>query len=223
MLREQYFWQKCTAAHFESCELIFARFFLTSLKSHQHKINQLKWSFLVKFFLYSSSKVLCPHRFAGRWQTQCGHKRHAGRPIPQSGAVGVRGPAGAHSDHHQGRVSVPHHGGGAGQISITHNQVCRRSNCRLKDTIQYFWRLSFCFLGSARESPVAWEGEATEGADSNPTNQQSGQENLGSATEEEAKEEQQQPEDEGSNSGVSSEEESNTAEPLDQWSLTPRT
>ncbi|RVE56757.1 hypothetical protein OJAV_G00224690 [Oryzias javanicus] len=55
---------------------------------------------------------------------------------------------------------------------------------------------------SARESPVAWEGEATEGADSNTTNQQGGQENLGSATEEEAKEEQQQPEDEGSNSGV---------------------
>uniref|UniRef100_A0A8C8E072 Zinc finger protein 800 n=1 Tax=Oryzias sinensis TaxID=183150 RepID=A0A8C8E072_9TELE len=55
---------------------------------------------------------------------------------------------------------------------------------------------------SARESPVVWEGEATEGADSNPTTLQGGQESVGSATEEEAKEEQQQPEDEGSNSGV---------------------
>ncbi|XP_072233373.1 zinc finger protein 800b isoform X2 [Leuresthes tenuis] len=65
---------------------------------------------------------------------------------------------------------------------------------------------------SARESPVAWEGEAGEGADNSQTNQQGGPESHSSPghnqgprrweAEEEAKEEQPQPEEEGSNSGV---------------------
>ncbi|XP_041833853.1 zinc finger protein 800b [Melanotaenia boesemani] len=65
---------------------------------------------------------------------------------------------------------------------------------------------------SARESPVAWEGEAAEGVDNNQSNQQVEPESHSSPgqnqgprrweAEEEAKEEQPQPEDEGSNSGV---------------------
>ncbi|KAG7240746.1 hypothetical protein INR49_026635, partial [Caranx melampygus] len=65
---------------------------------------------------------------------------------------------------------------------------------------------------SARESPVAWEGEPVEGADNNQANQRSAPDSHSSTghnqgqrrwePEEEAKEEQPQPEDEGSTSGV---------------------
>ncbi|XP_022604850.1 zinc finger protein 800 [Seriola dumerili] len=65
---------------------------------------------------------------------------------------------------------------------------------------------------SARESPVAWEGEPVEGADNNQASQRGGPESHSSPghnqgqrrreAEEEAKEEQPQPEDEGSTSGV---------------------
>ncbi|XP_035804396.2 zinc finger protein 800b isoform X3 [Amphiprion ocellaris] len=65
---------------------------------------------------------------------------------------------------------------------------------------------------SARESPVAWEGEPVEGVDNNQANQPGGAENQSSPgpnqgqrrwePEEEAKEEPSKPEDEGSNSGV---------------------
>ncbi|KAM6895906.1 zinc finger protein 800b [Xenentodon cancila] len=66
---------------------------------------------------------------------------------------------------------------------------------------------------SARESPVAWEGEAAEGVDNNQANQQQGGAESHSSpghnqgqrrweAEEEAKDEQPQPEDDGSNSGV---------------------
>ncbi|KAM4569345.1 zinc finger protein 800b isoform 2-T5 [Odontesthes bonariensis] len=65
---------------------------------------------------------------------------------------------------------------------------------------------------SARESPVAWEGEAGEGVDNSQANQQGVPESHSSPghnqgprrwePEEEAKEEQPQPEEEGSNSGV---------------------
>ncbi|KAL7370424.1 hypothetical protein ABVT39_000271 [Epinephelus coioides] len=65
---------------------------------------------------------------------------------------------------------------------------------------------------SARESPVAWEGEQMEGVDTNQTSQPGGSENHSSPghnqgqrrweAEEEAKEEQPQHEDEGSTSGV---------------------
>ncbi|XP_078021220.1 zinc finger protein 800b isoform X1 [Epinephelus lanceolatus] len=65
---------------------------------------------------------------------------------------------------------------------------------------------------SARESPVAWEGEQVEGVDTNQTSQPGGSESHSSPghnqgqrrweAEEEAKEEQPQHEDEGSTSGV---------------------
>ncbi|XP_070847850.1 zinc finger protein 800b isoform X2 [Chaetodon trifascialis] len=65
---------------------------------------------------------------------------------------------------------------------------------------------------SARESPVAWEGEPMEGADNNQPSQPGGPESHGSPghnqgqrrweAEEEAKDEQPQREDEGSTSGV---------------------
>ncbi|KAM4712113.1 zinc finger protein 800b [Anableps anableps] len=61
---------------------------------------------------------------------------------------------------------------------------------------------------SARESPVAWEGENMEGVENNPTSQASGPESHNSPgpkkweADDEAKEEQPKPEDEGSNSGV---------------------
>ncbi|KAM9705415.1 zinc finger protein 800b isoform 1-T1 [Menidia menidia] len=65
---------------------------------------------------------------------------------------------------------------------------------------------------SERESPVAWEGEAAEGVETNQTSQQGGPEGHSSPghnqgprrwePEEEPKEERPQPEDEGSNSGV---------------------
>ncbi|XP_040886404.1 zinc finger protein 800b isoform X2 [Toxotes jaculatrix] len=65
---------------------------------------------------------------------------------------------------------------------------------------------------SARESPVAWEGEQVEGVDNNQASQRGGPESHNSPghnqgqrrweAEEEAKEEQPQPEDEGSTSGV---------------------
>ncbi|XP_008290157.1 zinc finger protein 800-like, partial [Stegastes partitus] len=65
---------------------------------------------------------------------------------------------------------------------------------------------------SARESPVAWEGEPVEGVDNNQASQPGGPESHSSPgpnqgqrrwePEEEAKEEQPPPEDEGSNSGV---------------------
>uniref|UniRef100_A0A1A8KKT0 Zinc finger protein 800 n=1 Tax=Nothobranchius kuhntae TaxID=321403 RepID=A0A1A8KKT0_NOTKU len=62
---------------------------------------------------------------------------------------------------------------------------------------------------SARESPVAWEGEAVESVENTQVNQPSGSESPGHNhgqkrwdAEEEAKEEQPQPEDEESNSGV---------------------
>ncbi|GAA6230684.1 zinc finger protein 800 isoform X2 [Lates japonicus] len=65
---------------------------------------------------------------------------------------------------------------------------------------------------SARESPVAWEGEPVEGVDNNQANQRGGPESHSSPghnqgqrrweAEEEAKEEQPPPEDEGSTSGV---------------------
>lgn len=61
---------------------------------------------------------------------------------------------------------------------------------------------------SARESPVAWEGEAMEGVENNPISQANGAESHNSPgprkseAEDEAKEEQPKPEDEGSNSGV---------------------
>ncbi|XP_037552210.1 zinc finger protein 800b [Nematolebias whitei] len=61
---------------------------------------------------------------------------------------------------------------------------------------------------SARESPVAWEGEAEENVENSQPNQPSGSESHNSPghrrweADEEPKEEQPQPEDEGSNSGV---------------------
>ncbi|XP_017270405.1 zinc finger protein 800b isoform X2 [Kryptolebias marmoratus] len=61
---------------------------------------------------------------------------------------------------------------------------------------------------SARESPVAWEGEAEESVENNQANQPSGTESHNSPghrrweADEEPKEEQPPPEDEGSNSGV---------------------
>ncbi|XP_040002992.1 zinc finger protein 800b isoform X2 [Xiphias gladius] len=65
---------------------------------------------------------------------------------------------------------------------------------------------------SARESPVAWEGEPVDGVDSNQASQRGGPESHSSPgpnqgqrrweAEEEAKEEQPQPEEEGSTSGV---------------------
>ncbi|XP_036005031.1 zinc finger protein 800b isoform X2 [Fundulus heteroclitus] len=61
---------------------------------------------------------------------------------------------------------------------------------------------------SARESPVAWEGESTEGVENNPVSQASGAESHSSPApkkweaDDEAKEEPAKPEDEGSNSGV---------------------
>lgn len=68
------------------------------------------------------------------------------------------------------------------------------------------------FLFSARESPVAWEGEPMEGVDNNQASQSAGPESHGSPgttqgqrrweAEEETKEDQPQPEDEESNSGV---------------------
>lgn len=67
-------------------------------------------------------------------------------------------------------------------------------------------------LHSARESPVAWEGEPGEGGDNNPPSQPGGPESHSSPghsqgqrrweAEEEAKDEQPQHEDEGSTSGV---------------------
>lgn len=61
---------------------------------------------------------------------------------------------------------------------------------------------------SARESPVAWEGEAEESVENNQASQPSGSETHNSPgqkgweADEEPKEEQPKPEDEGSNSGV---------------------
>lgn len=61
---------------------------------------------------------------------------------------------------------------------------------------------------SARESPVAWEGEAEENVENSQPNQPSESESHNSPghkrweADEEPKEEQPQPEEEGSNSGV---------------------
>ncbi|XP_043964134.1 zinc finger protein 800b [Gambusia affinis] len=61
---------------------------------------------------------------------------------------------------------------------------------------------------SARESPVAWEGETMEGVENNPVNQSNAPESHSSPgpktweADDEAKEEHPKPEDEGSNSGV---------------------
>uniref|UniRef100_A0A096M6R5 Zinc finger protein 800 n=1 Tax=Poecilia formosa TaxID=48698 RepID=A0A096M6R5_POEFO len=69
---------------------------------------------------------------------------------------------------------------------------------------------SFVFVAhhSARESPVAWEGETMEGVENNPDSQPNAPESHVSPVpktweaDDEAKEEQPKPEDEGSNSGV---------------------
>lgn len=63
-------------------------------------------------------------------------------------------------------------------------------------------------LNSARESPVAWEGEPAEGGDNSQASQRGGPESNSSPApkrweaEEEAKEDKPPPEDEGSTSGV---------------------
>ncbi|XP_039648364.1 zinc finger protein 800b [Perca fluviatilis] len=82
------------------------------------------------------------------------------------------------------------------------------------DSVPAFPSLTVCLnvLHSARESPVAWEGEPVEGVDNNQPSQPGGSESHSSPgqnqgqkkweAEEEAKEEQPQQEDEGSTSGV---------------------
>lgn len=95
-------------------------------------------------------------------------------------------------------------------IKMTHEcslcKVCLSSLSHFSDMM--FFDIPY----SARESPVAWEGEPMEGADNNQANQRSAPESHSSTAhtqgqrrwepEEEAKEEQPQPEDEGSTSGV---------------------
>lgn len=162
--------------------------------------------------------LLCvSSRSARRRQAERRHEGPAGRHLPQVRPLGLRGPTGAHPDHQQGRVPVHRHGGGAGQISVSHHQVRRNKDPPrvAKDFSGFPERLSDLFH-SARESPVAWEGEAVENLDNNQPSQPGaggGPEGRSSPAanqaarrwevEEEPKDEQTAHEDEGSTSGVS--------------------
>lgn len=129
----------------------------------------LYWVCLVWFIhLFKCLKVclgMFSYRFFGWWQTVCSHEGFVGCYLSQS--PGVCGPTWAHSDHHQGGLPVPHHGGGPDQISITHNQVCAhwnvsglRANHIFVQFAFKFFVLGWCLCVSCLKVPerVRWLG-----------------------------------------------------------------